>query len=198
MNKLLPFVLLTCTTATTLADSLVHPRYERIKALREKINVNYDQGEFSPFTTDGCSMYPDQNYFPGQEHKWIHCCIAHDIAYWIGGTADQREVADTELKNCVTQATNKYHGKMMYLGVKVGGVPGTGLPWAWGYGWQNFKKYSPLSEQNIEEIRQNTSNVMEIIEVLPSKLVCAGLSIDEKIYIQSILKYKLNELSISN
>ena len=29
-----------------------------------------------PFTTDGCSMWPDDG--------WAQCCVEHDFAYWCG------------------------------------------------------------------------------------------------------------------
>jgi hypothetical protein len=31
------------------------------------------------FTTDGCSMWPDDG--------WVRCCVEHDVAYWCGGTS---------------------------------------------------------------------------------------------------------------
>ncbi len=31
--------------------------------------------------------------------KWQHCCVAHDVAYWRGGTAAQREQADSALSS---------------------------------------------------------------------------------------------------
>ncbi|WP_216662021.1 hypothetical protein [Niveibacterium sp. COAC-50] len=40
-----------------------------------------------PFTTDGCSSFPDGT--PWQQTLWLDCCVKHDIAYWIGGTKEE-------------------------------------------------------------------------------------------------------------
>ncbi len=32
-------------------------------------------------------------------------CFQYDVAYWKGGTEQQRDRADTELKQCVSQKT---------------------------------------------------------------------------------------------
>src|SRR5271169_6094597 len=41
-------------------------------------------GELKPFTTDGCSDFP--NGTPEHQDLWLTCCIQHDLAYWMGGT----------------------------------------------------------------------------------------------------------------
>ena len=37
-----------------------------------------------PFTTDGCTLWPDG--------FWQSCCVEHDMAYWCGGSAEERRV----------------------------------------------------------------------------------------------------------
>ncbi len=104
----------------------------------------------------------------GTRPPWESCCIKHDRAYHRGGedakTAAQsfaaRKHADLELKACVLETGIKripelsaeYHlsareverlysaiADLMYRAVRVGGMPCTGLPWRWGYGWPRCK-----------------------------------------------------------
>ena len=86
-----------------------------------------------PFTSDGCSMVPDGN--------WGACCIEHDLAYWCGGSAEQRREADRGLRECVTDKRSACLGEAMYLGVRVGGIPWQPFPWRWAYGWDGIHGY---------------------------------------------------------
>ena len=85
---------------------LVHPSHP---ASRQYINMKYMltllllgfsnfalAGDLKPFTTDGCSSFPDGTL----NHKtlWLKCCTAHDKAYWKGGTYQERIIADQALK----------------------------------------------------------------------------------------------------
>lgn len=90
------------------------------------------------FTTDGCSMWPDDG--------WVQCCVEHDIAYWCGGSADDRERADAGLRDCVARDHGATLGRMMYLGVRVGGTPWQPFPWRWAYGWACCHGYDSPSE----------------------------------------------------
>jgi len=93
------------------------------------------RGEMPPnhFTTDGCSMWPNDG--------WVDCCIEHDIAYWCGGTSDDRQHADAALRDCVATRHHATLGRMMYWGVRVGGVPWQPFPWRWAYGWGCCRGY---------------------------------------------------------
>ncbi len=100
----------------------------------------------------------------GKEPPWQSCCISHDREYHTGGpretiaenSFEARKEADLALKDCVLQIGLKrrpelsteydilpreaeiiYTGiaDLMYRSVRVGGMPCTGLPWRWGYGW---------------------------------------------------------------
>lgn len=95
---------------------------------------------------------------------WESCCITHDKAYHTAGdrasTAQQsfeaRKNADQKLKACVLETgvqripelSLEYKisprevellyttiAELMYRSVRIGGMPCTGLPWRWGYGW---------------------------------------------------------------
>ena len=74
-----------------------------------------------PFTSDGCSSFPDGTF----EHNqlWLSCCTAHDYAYWQGGTYQERLVADKELQQCVAKVGEPHIANLMLAGVRVGGSP---------------------------------------------------------------------------
>ncbi|MBC3880515.1 hypothetical protein H8K35_03660 [Undibacterium sp. LX40W] len=112
----------------------------------------FDAG-LQPFTTDGCSMFPDRSYI--SKADWCSCCVAHDLAYWRGGTAEQRRQADLALKDCVQKATkNPFLANMMYEGVRVGGGPYLFTTYRWAYGWKVGRGYFTLTtEENAEADR---------------------------------------------
>ena len=100
----------------------------------------------------------------GEQPPWESCCISHDRLYHAGGgkaasaedSFNQRREADQALRDCVLETAagrsqelgesygisrdevvHLYSviGGLMYRAVRVGGMPCTGLPWRWGYGW---------------------------------------------------------------
>jgi hypothetical protein len=81
----------------------------------------------APFTTDGCSLWPDGS--------WQGCCVDHDTVYWCGGSARERQEADAALRACVVDRGAPRTGGLMYWGVRAGGHPWLPVPWRWGYGW---------------------------------------------------------------
>lgn len=94
---------------------------------------------------------------------WQSCCVTHDRAYHNAGGAtdpkasfDARAQADRTLEACVIAtgtdridllaqtydvkpervvAAYQGIGRAMYLSVRVGGAPCSGLSWRWGYGY---------------------------------------------------------------
>ena len=108
--------------------------------------------------------FPDFRARHGGRPPWEACCIAHDRRYHAGGGAGldartsfaARLAADRELRSCVERVgpvrapelRTEYGlareevgilyatiADLMYHAVRLGGVPCTGLPWRWGYGW---------------------------------------------------------------
>lgn len=100
----------------------------------------------------------------GAHPPWESCCINHDLAYHTAAdrtsSATQsfsaRREADLLLRTCVLETgvnrapelSTAYNlsereialmytaiGDLMYRAVRIGGMPCTGLPWRWGYGW---------------------------------------------------------------
>lgn len=102
-----------------------------------------------PFTTDGCSAFPDRS--PLRDGAdWCDCCVAHDLRYWRGGTAVDREAADRELEACLKARTGgPVLGAMMRLGVQVGGSPAWSASWRWGYGWPYVGDYRALTPEEV-------------------------------------------------
>ncbi|MBU1557573.1 hypothetical protein KKC45_01275 [Patescibacteria group bacterium] len=87
------------------------------------------------FKTDGCTLWPDSllNY------SWQDKCIEHDIQYWVGGTEEERDLADLRLRDDVNGVLPGM-GSIVYLGVRAGGRSFNSLipwPWGWGFGWNN-------------------------------------------------------------
>ncbi|MBE0618717.1 MAG: hypothetical protein IH608_12455 [Proteobacteria bacterium] len=98
-----------------------------------------------PFASDGCSLFPDGTR--DDRDKWCDCCQDHDLAYWQGGSADEREKADATLRECVLARTNDQQlAETMYLGARVGGHPAFPTGYRWGYGWPYGRGYEPLSD----------------------------------------------------
>lgn len=108
--------------------------------------------------------YPEFGDLHGGVPPWEFCCEIHDRAYHAGGPRDAtpeesfraRRAADRELRQCVAQVgvdrapalSVEYDvpvsrvielydalAAVMYRAVRMGGVPCSGLPWRWGYGW---------------------------------------------------------------
>ena len=109
--------------------------------------------ELHDFTSDGCSLFPDGNM--KDRALWCDCCLTHDIAYWQGGTKEDRKHADEVLRDCVLQNTgSKAQADMMYNGVRAGGHPAFLTWYRWGYGWKYGKAYAPLTKQERQQVRE--------------------------------------------
>jgi len=113
-------------------------------------------GELKPFTSDGCSAFPDGTF--RHNELWLKCCTAHDYAYWKGGTYSERLEADWALKQCVSAVGVKEIALIMLAGVRVGGSPYFPTKFRWGYGWPYPKQYGALSEAELEEVKNVTKH----------------------------------------
>ena len=104
-----------------------------------------------PFTSDGCSSFPDGTF----EHNqlWLSCCTAHDYAYWQGGTYQERRVADKELQQCVAKVGKPHIANLMLAGVRVGGSPYLPTSFRWGYGWSYPRWYKVLTDAEKKQIK---------------------------------------------
>lgn len=105
-----------------------------------------NESELAPFTSDGCSLFPDSSIITSRD--WCSCCFDHDMAYWRGGTESERENADIALRDCVTQRTgNETLANLMYEGVRFGGSPYFYNWYRWGYGWGYERQYQALNDE---------------------------------------------------
>ena len=107
-------------------------------------------GELVPFSTDGCSDFPDGT--PKQKALWRDCCVAHDLTYWAGGEQAERLAADRELERCVAAVGEPAIARLMLAGVRVGGSPFWPTRFRWGYGWPWGRGYQALSDAERAEV----------------------------------------------
>lgn len=113
--------------------------------------------ELADFSSDGCSLFPDRSLIDAKD--WCDCCFEHDIAYWQGGTIEQRLAADEQLRDCVLAKTDDpLLADAMYNGVRVGGSPYFYNWYRWGYGWNDRRKYQA---HTLEEQRMITEKLVE-------------------------------------
>lgn len=109
-------------------------------------------------------LVPGFSEIHGNRPPWESCCVDHDRVYHQAGPGQAsalqsyraRERADRVLEQCVTvtatgredelarayglsaaqvQQLYAFVASTMYRAVRVGGIPCSGLPWRWGYGW---------------------------------------------------------------
>lgn len=103
-----------------------------------------------PFSSDGCSAFPDGT--PAQQTLWLQCCHQHDLAYWKGGTYEERLAADRALRSCVSQVGEPAIAALMLAGVRIGGTPYLPTRFRWGYGWPWPRGYRPLTQDEQAEV----------------------------------------------
>lgn len=122
----------------------------------------------SPFTSDGCSAFPNGNM--EQQSLWLNCCVMHDLAYWQGGTYEERVTADAELASCVADTGESEISKLMHAGVRVGGSPYFPMPYRWGYGWPYPRGYKELSKEEKNHAKQQLKNFIKLLTKAESAL----------------------------
>jgi hypothetical protein len=108
-------------------------------------NAN-SKAELADFTSDGCSMFIDGTF--EKPELWKECCLLHDMAYWRGGTEEERKQADLAFKTCVEKKTgDPILAKLMYEAVRAGGAPHFPTWYRWGYGWPLGRGYQALTSE---------------------------------------------------
>jgi len=119
--------------------------------------------QLKPFSSDGCSQFPDGTL--SEKNLWCGCCITHDIAYWQGGTKQQKKQADEALQACVLKSTNnEMLAKTMYVGVRFGGLPIFPVWYRWGYGWQYGRGFQSLKQKEMHLVK---SQIQQYQSTLP-------------------------------
>ncbi|MGD9630532.1 MAG: hypothetical protein AB7V18_14925 [Pyrinomonadaceae bacterium] len=87
------------------------------------------------FVGDGCTLFPDGNY--------RECCYRHDLDYFRGGSSKERRRSDIRLYRCVRQKKgwhNEIAAPIMFLGVRIFGVPLLPTSFRWGFGQKKKAK----------------------------------------------------------
>ena len=125
-------------------------------------------GDLKPLTIDGCSVFPDGTL--AHRSLWADCCIKHDIAYWQGGTCDDRLNADNALKQCVSKVGNPKIAKIMLAGVRVGGSPYLPTKFRWGYGWPYLRGYMQLTEEEKLEVKNELVSLKILLKSILEEL----------------------------
>lgn len=115
------------------------------------LSVHANSASLKPFTSDGCSAFPNGTL--EQKQLWLHCCTAHDLAYWRGGTYTERLQADKALRACVGQLGEAAIADLMMAGVRVGGSPFWPTQFRWGYGWDYPRFYQELTEEEERQVQ---------------------------------------------
>jgi len=122
--------------------------------------------ELKDFTSDGCSLFPDRSLISAKD--WCDCCFQHDIAYWQGGTEEQRLEADEKLRACVLAKTgDEILANAMYKGVRAGGSPWFYNWYRWGYGWSYDRKYQALTLEEQRLVSDKLVDYFKRAEGLP-------------------------------
>jgi hypothetical protein len=125
-------------------------------------------GDLKPFTTDGCSAFPDGT--PNDRTAWAKCCIAHDLSYWKGGTYGEREEADRALENCVGGIGEPEIAELMRAGVRAGGSPYWPTPFRWGYGWPYLRGYKELTGEEKAEVQRRVEELETLLRSVADQI----------------------------
>jgi len=107
-----------------------------------------------PFSSDGCSSSPDGVPLTQDSSIWVDCCVRHDTAYWMGGTREEKNKADDELRACMSEKGYPKIGKMYKGFVAELGGPLSTQSYRWGYGWNYKRNYSDLTEEENNQIKR--------------------------------------------
>ncbi len=111
-----------------------------------------------PFTSDGCSAFPDGTLM--QNQLWLSCCQKHDYDYWKGGTYQERLASDKALKTCVAKVGEPQIALLMLAGVRVGGTPFLPTEFRWGYGWPYPGLYGPLTVEEQAQVERLSGELL--------------------------------------
>lgn len=115
------------------------------------------------FCTDGCSNVG------GLNSKYLACCVLHDYAYYVGGSADERMNADSNLRMCMQRVDSKSFWPIFRPGIFEMGVSAFGDV-AWGSAWGGSREFNfeELSKDERAEIAPYQDQVANLIERIRS------------------------------
>jgi hypothetical protein len=116
-----------------------------------------ETGVLKDFITDGCTMFidgPDDN-----PTLWRHCCVEHDLRYWFGGTLQNRDFADLQLKACVKDCAGDFWANLIYNGVQAGQFSPIHHKYSWSWAWEPKRENSELSPDEIQYVIKRLNDV---------------------------------------
>ncbi|MEP4076260.1 hypothetical protein [Haloferula sp.] len=132
--------------------------------------------KLAAFNTDGCSLSPERSVLKG--YNWRVCCTEHDLAYWKGGSAEERLAADKKLRDCILEKTgNPRLARIYFEGVQLGGEAYFPTWYRWGYGWNYLRQPAPLTD---EENAMVENRLKEVVIVDGSCLSCKKMEANLK------------------
>ncbi|PIU01153.1 MAG: hypothetical protein COT74_01205 [Bdellovibrionales bacterium CG10_big_fil_rev_8_21_14_0_10_45_34] len=108
--------------------------------------------ELEKFSTDGCSSWVEGPVWNRQQ--WAHCCQIHDVAYWVGGTYEERLTADSDFKKCIQDTGDEVAANTMYFFVRQGGGPCNTTSYRWGFGWKYTPGYRELTSEEANSAKE--------------------------------------------
>ena len=119
----------------------------------------YASQSIKPFETDYCTMF--------MEGTWGHCCLEHDLRYWIGGTKKEQLQSDIQLRSCVAESGGDFMANAIYYAVRAGHYSPVKHKYKWSWGWGPKEDFGKLSSEQkrlaTEEIRRSSLDD-EVIE----------------------------------
>jgi hypothetical protein len=119
----------------------------------------------SPFTSDFCTGFPEGTR--RRPDLWKHCCIEHDLYFWVGGCRNARREADRRIRECIRDSGAPGVAWIMYAGIKLGALSPIKIKKGrWGNGWKDGRgDYRPLNETDLpiieESLRENPPDGLE-------------------------------------
>ena len=126
------FVLMMASTIVVLFLLKIDQEFQPddLAKLQQQARSMTERNVPNEFTTDACTMFP--NKIDGIDLTDI--CIEHDMAYWAGGTEEQRRMADIKMRKAVSEKS-KFLGEIMYFLSRITGNAKCPFPQKWGYGY---------------------------------------------------------------
>jgi hypothetical protein len=126
-----------------LAKDLTSRRYKGDETLKQPIAKRPTKG----FKSDGCSggMSWTWRKWTNKRLPWEDACIKHDKAYWLGGSCNDRKLADRKLRATVHANGYPRVAFLMYYAVRIFGAPYWAPTNTWGYGHGTYYTYKGLN-----------------------------------------------------
>ena len=104
--------------------------------------------QLEPYRTDACSAPMGL-----AADSWTLCCTKHDVSYWIGGSLQDKQRADTQLMNCL-----RTKGVSGQIAAEVfERAPKHFSEARWGSRWHPRRPNKPLSPEEWEQVKKHQS-----------------------------------------